>query len=214
VQIAKAVRDAAAVLLPVECACCGRPDRRLCTDCRARLVPAPLRSEVGGLVVHSGALYQGVVRDALIALKVRARVDVAGALAPLLVTAVGGLFGELDAEPVRLIVVPPTRAALRERGFRPVEEVLRRGRLPAHRALALTRATADQSGLDREQRAANLQGAMRATAPMSGQRAVIVDDILTTGATLTEAARALSQAGATVLGAVTIAAARRETSAR
>jgi predicted amidophosphoribosyltransferase len=70
----------------------------------------------------------------------------------------------------------------------------------------------DSAGLDIAARAANLAGAMRADGPRGSPRAVLVDDIVTTGATLLEAARALRAAGWTVPGAVVVAATARRAS--
>ncbi|WP_274704671.1 phosphoribosyltransferase family protein, partial [Actinomadura geliboluensis] len=65
---------------------------------------------------------------------------------------------------------------------------------------------ADQAGLTARQRAANLQGAVEARACVAGRRVVLVDDVVTTGSSLAEAARALRAAGAEVTGTATIAA--------
>jgi predicted amidophosphoribosyltransferase len=77
-----------------------------------------------------------------------------------------------------------------------------------HRALRIMGPALDQSGLGREQRAENLHGIMRARGSIEGRNVLVVDDILTSGATLREAARALSTAGAHVVGGATLAAAR------
>ena len=72
---------------------------------------------------------------------------------------------------------------------------------------------ADQALLGQEARAVNLQGVMRVAAgggeAMSGRPVLLVDDLLTTGATLLEAARALRAEGVVVAGAVVVAATRR-----
>jgi predicted amidophosphoribosyltransferase len=79
-----------------------------------------------------------------------------------------------------------------------------------HPALRVTARPFDQAGLDTSSRAANVRGRFavrrraRLTAPV-----LLVDDVVTTGATLREAQRALEAAGATVLGAATVAATRR-----
>jgi predicted amidophosphoribosyltransferase len=82
-----------------------------------------------------------------------------------------------------------------------------------HRGLGLGRSPADQSGLDQSSRRANLAGAFVAgRLPPGGL--VVVDDIVTTGATLAEAVRALQVAGRTPVGAATVAATTRNGGAR
>jgi predicted amidophosphoribosyltransferase len=78
----------------------------------------------------------------------------------------------------------------------------------ARRLLAPARAVADQAGLTTRERAANLAGALRATG-VAGLPVVVVDDVMTTGATLVEAARALAAGGHPVAGAAVVAATRR-----
>ncbi|MFD0383755.1 ComF family protein [Streptomyces stramineus] len=73
------------------------------------------------------------------------------------------------------------------------------------------RLVADQSGLDAELRGANVSGALGVAEGaerllMGEEPVVLVDDLMTTGASLTEAARAVSRAGGEVLGAAVVAA--------
>lgn len=78
-------------------------------------------------------------------------------------------------------------------------------------ALEHRRRVADQAGLTAADRAANLSGALQARYDLRGLRLIVVDDVITTGATLAEAARALRAAGAEVTAAAVIAATARRT---
>ena len=79
---------------------------------------------------------------------------------------------------------------------------------------ALGRATRDQAKLSKDERSANLSGAIRLPRSLVGQRVWLIDDIVTTGATLGELARAAEAAGASVLGFCTIAQSSLKTSTR
>ena len=109
-----------------------------------------------------------------------------------------------------LVAVPSSAKSFAKRGFVPAQVIA--NRLAKHlrlktvsKGLLLTRSASDQAGLDQEARAANLVGAMAAKASMKGKRVLLVDDIVTTGSSLIEAARALRAAGAQVVGFATLA---------
>ncbi len=183
----------------------------------------------------AGASYEGATRRAILAYKERGRTALARPLATCLAitltTALGTLTTALGVgefgRPFVLVPVPSSRRAVRLRGHDPVGRlaVLAARRLrslgwPVTSApvLAQRRRVLDQAGLSAPQRAANLAGAfgVRRLAGAGGRAlwgrprpiAVLVDDIVTTGATLAEAAEALNRAGVPVPLAVTLAATR------
>ncbi|MCU1411473.1 MAG: ComF family protein [Rhodoglobus sp.] len=199
-----ALLDAWALVMPVECAGCEGPDRALCGGCSGSLVPLPtLRATPGGLPVVTALRYEGIVRRVILAFKEQQRTDAAAHLAPALAAA---LLATADQPgPVELAPVPTSRAAYRRRGYDPVRLVLRKaGHRPAG-VLRVARRTTAQKSLSAAERAENLRGALVARGSLEGRRFTLVDDILTTGATLDEAARAISEAGGTVVGGATIA---------
>ncbi|ULR51102.1 ComF family protein [Streptomyces deccanensis] len=200
-------QDLTDLVLPAECGGCGRPRAVLCPECRAALTgAAPCRvrpePEPSGLpVVHAAAPYEDAVRATLIAHKERGALALAGPLGTALAGAVRAGGGE---GPVLLVPVPSARRAVRARGHDPARRialaaagVLRRTGTPARvvGVLRQRRAVADQSGLDLRQRLDNLAGALEVAAGggrLLGDGAVVlVDDLMTTGASLAEAARAV-----------------------
>jgi ComF family protein len=147
--------------------------------------------------------------DALVAaLKFHARVDLAGALAPLLAHAIERReLAQDEGEPAPDLVVPVPVAAdrLRERGFDQAWEIARRvararGLRACPDALFRVRDTGRQMHLARADREANLRHAFVVSparaSRVRGARIALVDDVLTTGATAGAAAQALWQAGA------------------
>jgi ComF family protein len=151
-----------------------------------------------------------VVREALHAFKFRGRRALAAPLGDLLVEA---MEGRLPAgAPALLVPVPLHPRRERERGFNQAALLARRvgraWRIPARDGVLVRAvATPSQTELDAAARRANVRDAFRLRRPdlVTGRHVLLVDDILTTGATLSECARCLRAGGATVVGVLTVA---------
>jgi predicted amidophosphoribosyltransferase len=214
------------LVLGGSCAGCERPGVTLCQDCKADLaaltpftaVPTP--EPAGFPRATACSPYEGTLRRLILEHKEHARYSLAKPLGRTLATAVG-----LAIEPGRaawICPIPSARATVRARGHEP----LRRIAIVAARhlrengydvrladALRLLRRPADQAGLSARERIANLDGVFgvrsRWAEPLTDQPVLLVDDVLTTGSTLTQAARALETTGIAVLGSAVLAATRR-----
>lgn len=221
--------DACAALLdlafPTRCVQCGSAGAVWCVPCR-QMPPGPASVWVGDLVVHAAADYAGGLRTALLAYKERGHRGLAPLLAGLLLQAVdAALPGGAHAEQTVLVPVPSRRSAARARGgdhllrlatecatqYRSRQELTPPPDQPPRAlsigsALRLTGQVRDSAGLSSEQRVRNLDHRMQARPPdRGGQLAVLVDDIVTTGTTLSEAHRALREAGWRVSSAACVA---------
>jgi len=204
-----ALLDALALVLPVECAGCGAPDRSLCAGCLVALRAEPERHALpDGTPVVCALDYDGAVRRAILALKEHGRTDVARALAvPLahaMTDATSSRPGSGGAR-IETLPVPTSRAAFRRRGYDPVALLLRRAGVRPAAELAHTRRAGQQKHLAVDERASNRAGSLRARRPLTGRRFLLVDDVLTTGATLAEAARAVRAEGGEIVAAATLA---------
>jgi ComF family protein len=201
--------DAIPRIDPPYCAACGVPfvtlaplaggSAGLCGSCRTE---PPVWD-----YARAAARYEGPLRDALHAFKFEKRRALARPLADLVVAQCGaGLAADVDA----LVPVPLGRARERERGFNQARLIAERlatslGRRVRPGWLTRVRPTASQSDLGAEERRANVRGAFAAAATVAGRHVVVVDDVLTTGATAAECCRALRQAGARAVGVLSVA---------
>lgn len=209
------------LVLPQRCAGCGGEGGLLCGSCAVRLrgparVRLPCPAPHGLPPPWAVAAYAGPVREVIVAHKERGLAGLTGPLGAALARAV--LAVPVAVVPLLLVPVPSARASVRRRGEDPTLRIARAAaRELTRRGVAAScvpvlrhrRRVRDQSGLTAADRAANLDGALRARRDLRGVRVVVVDDVVTTGATLAEAARALRTAGAEVPAAAVVAATAR-----
>ncbi len=191
------------------CNLCGYPlsadEAELCGTCRRRAAPAA----IAGL--RSAAFFEGPLRLALHNLKYKRDIILADTLARLLVEA-----WRTYAVPGALVLpVPLSAQRLRERGYNQAA-LLAQGFADlvglAYTPSGATRVrhTATQVGLSASDRWENLAGAFEAEARVvAGRKAILIDDVCTTGSTLNACAEALMAAGAVAVWGLTVARARR-----
>jgi predicted amidophosphoribosyltransferase len=215
------------VVLGDRCPGCGGPPGRVaCRACLAVLGREPMAAmpdpaPAGLPLPWAAAAYADPTRALILAHKERGRLALArplgAALARAVTAAVPGHTG------VVLVPVPSSRRSRRRRGHDPTwrlaraacRELVRTGRdAVSVRALRHGRAVGDQSGLGHAARFANLSGALVPTSACRrldgfGGPIVVVDDVVTSGATLRESVRALRERGLMVAGVAVVAATRR-----
>lgn len=197
-----ALRD---LLLPRVCGACGASTARhpLCERCDEPPSDPLARAPRPLAAWHAGVSFEGAAADWVRRFKYPApgfRGLDASAQGVAIAWALRAAEGAAGAAPDAVIPVPLHPRRLRERGFSP-PAVLARAIARAHRArfaptaLVRVRDTASQTGLGRAARQRNVANAFRANAA-APRRVWLVDDVVTTGATLVAAARALRRAGA------------------
>ncbi len=206
--VAAALADAWALVAPVDCAGCGAHDRALCPACATELRVSPCRAvlDIDGdaVPVAAGLAYDGVARRAILGLKAEGRTELARPLAGPLRAAVALVWP--SAGGALLVPVPGSRAGAAQRGFTPAALLARRAGLSTVRALRAIDAGPQQKALGLAQRRAGGHPRFVARAGLRGTRVVLIDDVITSGATVRDATRALRAAGAAVVGAAAVAA--------
>ncbi len=219
-QARQAWPDLVDLVLPRRCLGCARPGWVLCEDCG---VPRPVERYLAGVgTVHAAAPYRGPIRRAVITYKERGRRELVAPLAVLLAHAVDRTAVSSAAlpnaarahwrPPVHLVPVPSSRRARGERGFDHLR-LLADTTAAAMDArtwplLSVARTVEDTAGLGVRERRQNLAGAFVARRRRAGEppEVMIVDDVITTGASVREAARALHAAGWRVAAVAVVAA--------
>lgn len=212
--------DAAAdLVLGARCAGCDVPAFGLCGACTATLrgfAPVTVSRPVAGFpgTVAAGP-YHAELRRVVLAVKERQALILLPLLSRLLARAIAELLLRSEPRlPVTLVPVPSVRARVIERGIDLTAALaggagrqLRRCGVPVTvaRAVRLAREPDDQAGLGRRERLVNTQGAYRCVPRLLTGSVVVVDDVVTTGATLAAVTTALRTAGCSPLGAATVA---------
>jgi ComF family protein len=160
--------------------------------------------------------YSGGLRDLIHLLKYEQVRPAAGVLGRMLAEAIATLEPLLGDGPVFVIPIPLHAGKLRQRGFNQSELIAKAalklnsagGKLELQdRILERRRETQSQIGLTRHQRRENMRGAFAVASPelISARQVVLVDDVFTTGTTVSECARVLRRAGASKVWVATVA---------
>ncbi len=195
------------LIFPPRCLGCGAANEELCINCLKELQLSDFRSQVGEVPVFSSIHYSPKAGHILLAAKedgVRKADDI---LVVALQHSLRMAMRSCGIRPV-LIPIPHSKKALRKRGRNFVAEITNRlavaEGLPVRQIIRHNRKVNDQSQLNAPSRFGNLSGAMSvARHCRRASEVFLVDDLMTTGATLGEAVRTLETAGFRVEAAVT-----------
>ncbi|MEU0495672.1 ComF family protein [Mycobacterium sp. NPDC006124] len=202
------------LVLPLECGGCAAPGTRWCPTCAQSFVvhtdePIVVSPRLDpGVPVFSLGRYAGSRRAAIIAMKEHGRTDLIRPLAAAVGDGVSRLlaWGVVEA-PLTLVPAPTRRSAARRRGGDPVTALARTAAVPGTVVVAALRMrafTRDSVGLSPGQRQRNIAGRVRVRPGLSGE-VLVLDDVVTTGATACESVRVLQTVGVRVAGVLAVA---------
>ena len=211
------------LILPLECGGCGAPSTRWCDACAAELSVAADQPHVVNpridpqVPVFALGRYAGARRQAILAMKERGRGDLVAPLARALAVGVHRLlvWGMVET-PLTIVPAPTRRSAVRRGGGDPVTRVAKLSaaalgggpEISVVRALRMRALARDSVGLTTSARERNVAGRVLLhgnRGKLLGTEVVVVDDVVTTGATARESVRILQAAGTPVAAVLTIA---------
>lgn len=191
--------------MPSRCAVCERPAGNLCSNCEAEIGFAPQQirhPELFGIALCS---YDERISRLLVSFKDQGQFGLASDMARQL------KLGLVDlpefSESIAVVPIPSRIENFRRRGYSPTlllaqQLASRDSRLEVVNGLSFQRRVSDQVGLSAIERRQNLSGSMKAGQQLAGRLCLVLDDTVTTGASMREALRALSTVGATVVRAL------------
>ncbi len=204
------------LVLPLECGGCGAPSTRWCEACSRELAVKPDEPHLitprldPGAPVFSLGRYAGARREAIVAVKEHGRADLIKPLAVALHSGLQNLltWGVVDT-PLTVVPAPTRRLAARRRGGDPVTRMALAATaghpgINVVQALRMRALVRDSVGLSSADRQRNIAGRVKAVKSVAGD-VVVVDDIVTTGATAGESVRVLQTMGARVVAVLAVA---------
>jgi predicted amidophosphoribosyltransferase len=193
------------IVFPTRCYGCNALGVSICTSCRREWIPHYYKSGSIPLSVHSAVVYSPTASRIILAAKENGLQGADDLLIDAIIHVLNKV--QLDKSFIRLVPVPSSKQSQRRRGRSFIvdltDTISEKTGIAINDCLQLSRRVSDQSGLTRVQRITNMHGAfsLKPGAILRGD-AIVIDDVVTTGATLREAARALNSQGFHAFGSV------------
>ena len=195
--------DLSQLIFPSRCFGCQRLGPSICSGCRSSWHPHYYKSNLGTFKVHSALIYTPISSKIILAAKESGQ----NGADELIIQSIIHVLNKnkIDTNLARLVPIPSSKASQRRRGrsfmVDLVTQISERTGIPMLDCLQLSRRVLDQSRLDRDQRAENLDGAFSLSCHARGEL-ILIDDVVTTGATLREGFRAVNSQGFQAIGSV------------
>ena len=202
----KVIHELTQLLFPTRCYGCNAIGLSICSTCRREWHPHYYLTHLNKIKVHSAILYSPTASKIILAAKENGLVGADRLIIDAIVHVIKR--GDFTASNARLVPIPSAQGNRRRRGRDFIqeicEEISQQTQIPVLPLLTIVRKVSDQSGLSAKDRASNMHGAFGLKPGMFPRGdLLLIDDVVTTGASVSEATRALQSGGLRVLGSVT-----------
>jgi ComF family protein len=195
--------DLTQLIFPSRCFGCQRLGPSICSGCRSSWHPHYYKSNLDKFKVHSALIYTPIASKIILAAKESGQKGADELIIQSIIHVLNK--NKVDTNSARLVPIPSSKASQRRRGrsfmVDLVSQISERTGIPMLDCLQLSRRVLDQSRLDRDQRSKNLDGAFSLTCHARGEL-ILIDDVVTTGATLREGFRAVNSQSFQAIGTV------------
>lgn len=187
------LREFSQLIFPSRCFGCSNLSPTICAECSINWQPNYFKTQMSNFNVYSSIIYSPIASKIILA----AKENGIAAADELLINCIVSMVDKVttNRDMYRLVPIPSSKQSIRRRGrsfmVDLTQEVARRTGFTTLDCLALTSQVSDQSGLTKSQRLINMHGAFSSTRITRG-KLIIIDDVITTGATLKEAVRAIN----------------------
>lgn len=192
--------ELAELIFPTRCIACGVLGISICSDCRSGWNPHIYRRVVGSFYSYSSIPYSTIAQKVILASKENSLKEADRLVVEALEKSLFYFYRERGRAP--LVPIPARKGSLRRRGRDYILELTKLMNVESIQLLSVTRSVRDQSALPHHKRGENVHHAFKAIHCDVGE-VILIDDIVTSGATLLEAQRALQRRGVAVKGAIT-----------
>jgi predicted amidophosphoribosyltransferase len=190
------MQEISQLMFPIRCLACHKLSEIICTECSMEWQKSNFVTRHNSLTTHSTILYTPVAAKIILAAKENGTSSADELLIDAIIWQIQNR--KINLNNIRLVPIPSHKRSIRKRGRNFInditQQISRQTGIPVLDCLNLNGKTIDQSRLNRKQRLENMKGAISMKAVARGEL-LLIDDVITTGATLKEAARALNSQG-------------------
>jgi ComF family protein len=212
--VLKSIQSLKELIYPEICLCCGKTGAKICDNCSRYWLAKPNRSKVDNNWLFFVATYDEATSQVILAAKESGNKDAVKLIARSIASSVSFAIVNLGiSQPINLVTIPSQLSAIRRRGRDHIKDLaqeviiqlnqqkIKTNHLPILKPIKKIKDQSDLNGLQRKE---NMNHAFTVkSSPISQSTVILIDDLVTTGASIQEGVRALSEAKITVDAVVT-----------